>query len=135
MEMEVCCTSASLSAMSHIGFMWLWQGDGGSQPSGANMRLQFETNQNKTLQFERAGVSPWQYVNWSGTWVQSTWYKIKVEWTGFCFRAYGDDVLLLAARPDTATDQPKYIGVRVGDSSAPGTFNLRNFKLWVPVLP
>lgn len=132
MEAEFRCTAATVASFTHIGFLWSWEGTG---DGAANCRLEFNTDQSRSIAFERAGQAGWNNIAIAGSWVQNTWYKLRVTWTGFVFQAYLDTVLVLASHPDSGLNYPIYVGLKIGDGGSSSAMQVRNFKIWTPALP
>ena len=135
MEAEIRCVGVTVPSDTHLGLMWCWDGSGSNAPNSVYCRLLFRTDGTLAIQFEAAGSSNWGTQE-LGSWVQNTWYKLRAVFNGWVFQAFLNGVVVFAIRPDQGVvQQPKYIGLRGGDTGSSTDMQVRNFNLWVPVLP
>lgn len=117
---------------TNMGVVNSW--DGTSTTGAVWARL----NRNSTVggwnfEFERASVAAWTAkAITSPAFVANTWYTVMVDFTGFYFTGYLNGTRFTSANPtdSNATQDSKYIGLRVGDGTGIAV-DYRNFKVWV----
>lgn len=132
LEVEVRFPSDAASIFCG-GFVTAWDGSTLTGSMGARLTRN-STGNVWTCNVEKIGVADWgtAALGSSPGFSIGTWYKLRADFTSLLIPAWVDGVKKVVGNPfkNTATQNAMYVGLRVGDASAP-PLDFRNFKVWI----